>query len=277
MRILSIIGTRPEAVKMAPVIKQLESTGAVSSYVCVTAQHRNLLDQVLSVFEITPDFDLNLMRANQSLFELTSEVLTNLEPLLKRLNPDWILVQGDTTTAMAASLAAFYQKIPLGHIEAGLRTRDKYQPYPEEINRRITIIIADFHFAPTESARDNLLREGIAGNRVLVTGNPVIDAIQSVSQMPEPAQIAELLASFNLSSPLNQQIPAQRMVLVTAHRRENFGAQIENICYALDRLADMYQGTVKFVYPVHPNPNIQEPVYRLLSQNENIFLVPPLA
>jgi len=261
LRILSIFGTRPEAVKMAPVIHELARTPDIKSWVCVTAQHREMLDQVLNLFAITPDVDLDLMHPDQTLAEMTARVFTHLDPVLADLKPDWILVQGDTTTVMASALLAYYHQIKVGHVEAGLRTGDKWQPFPEEINRRVAGVIADLHFAPTDWSRDNLLRENIPDSQIVVTGNPVIDALHWVSNQPAP------------------QLPipeSPRYVLVTAHRRENHGAPLAEICAALLQLAEIYQDDVRFVYPVHLNPNVQEPVYRLLSNLPNISLLPPL-
>jgi UDP-N-acetylglucosamine 2-epimerase (non-hydrolysing) len=277
LRVLSIFGTRPEAVKMAPVVRLLADTKGIESIVCVTAQHRQMLDQVLDLFRITPDIDLDLMRPNQSLAELTAAVFTHLDPVLERLAPDWVLVQGDTTTVMAASLAAYYRRIRVGHVEAGLRTHDKWQPFPEEINRRVAGVTADLHFAPTEWSRQNLLREGVSPECVLVTGNPVIDALQTVARRPPPPEVLDLLECLDIPvEPLDHAVAAPRLVLVTAHRRENFGEPIENICAALASLAKTYQGRVQIVYPVHLNPNIQEPVYRLLRNQAHITLLPPL-
>ncbi len=246
---------------MAPVVRKLQSTPEIKSWVCVTAQHREMLDQVLNLFEIFPDIDLDLMRPDQSLAEITASVFTHLDPILRDIKPDWILVQGDTTTVMASSLAAYYHQIKVGHVEAGLRTDDKWQPFPEEINRRVASVTADLHFAPTNWSRRNLLRENVPDTNIVVTGNPVIDALRWVSNLPEP------------------QLPiptAERYVLVTAHRRENHGQPLEAICTALAKLANIYQDDVQFVYPVHLNPNVQRPVYRLLSQIPNISLLPPL-
>jgi UDP-N-acetylglucosamine 2-epimerase (non-hydrolysing) len=235
-----------------------------------------MLDQVLDVFQIVPNFDLDLMRPSQSLAEVTAAVFQNLDPVLDQIKPDWILIQGDTTTVMSAAILAYYHRIRVGHVEAGLRTHDKWQPFPEEINRRVAGVVADLHFAPTEWSRGNLLRENVPPERIVVTGNPVIDALQSVAQMPAPQEAIDLLNK--LSIPL--QIPApkgsRRLVLVTAHRRENFGQPLENICGALNKLAKHYGKHVQFVYPVHLNPNVQEPVYRLLGETKNITLLPPL-
>jgi UDP-N-acetylglucosamine 2-epimerase (non-hydrolysing) len=266
-KILSIIGTRPEAIKMAPVIRELMGRGEkILSRVCVTAQHREMLDSVLKLFEIRPDHDLNLMRDNQSLSQLTSAAISGLDSVMRQEKPDWILVQGDTTTVLAAGLTGFYHQIRIGHVEAGLRSGQKYQPFPEEINRRVAGVVADAHFAPTEEARQNLLREGVAESAIHVTGNPVIDALHFIAAMP-----------FNiLQSPLAG-IPAQkRWVLVTAHRRENFGAPLERICDALRQLAGRYAGSVQLIYPVHMNPNVEKPVRKMLGGIENISLLPPL-
>jgi UDP-N-acetylglucosamine 2-epimerase (non-hydrolysing) len=272
LRVLSIFGTRPEAVKMAPVVRALNENPAVESLVCVTAQHRQMLDQVLELFQIQADVDLDLMQPDQSLAQLTAAVFTHLDPVLKRLRPDWVLVQGDTTTVMAAALLAYYNRIAIGHVEAGLRTGDKWQPFPEEINRRVAGVTADLHFAPTQWSRQNLLHEGVPPDQVLVTGNPVIDALQSVSQMPATPEVRDLLQRLGLDGSASTQ---PRLVLITAHRRENFGEPLENICQALRSLAQRYS-QVRFVYPVHLNPNVQEPVYRLLGEVENISLLPPL-
>lgn len=278
LRVLSIFGTRPEAVKMAPIVRALAQHPTIESLVCVTAQHRQMLDQVLDLFAITPDIDLDLMRPDQTLAQLSAAVFTHLDPVLERLHPDWVLVQGDTTTVMTASLAAYYRRIRVGHVEAGLRTYDKWQPFPEEINRRVAGVTADLHFAPTEWARQNLLREGIPSHQVLVTGNSVIDALQQVASLPTPHSVTDLLVRLGMAGQMNDRslTTSRRLVLVTAHRRENFGTPIHQICAALAQLAEHYQGSVQFVYPVHLNPNIQEPVYRLLGGVPHITLLPPL-
>lgn len=269
IRVLSIFGTRPEAVKMAPVVQALSQTEGIQSYVCVTAQHRQMLDQVLELFNIVPDIDLNLMRPNQSLAELTANILTHVEPVLKDLRPDWVLVQGDTTTVMTTALACYYNQIRVGHVEAGLRTHDKWQPFPEEINRRIAGVVADLHFAPTEHARQNLLKEGVADWRVVMTGNPVIDALNSIVERPAPPETQALLEKLKIGA-------GRELILVTAHRRENFGRPLEEICHALRNLAERYSERVELVYPVHLNPNVQEPVNRLLGNIANITLLPPI-
>jgi UDP-N-acetylglucosamine 2-epimerase (non-hydrolysing) len=297
LRVLSIFGTRPEAVKMAPVVQELARTPGITPLICVTAQHRQMLDQVLGLFNLTPDIDLDLMRPNQSLAALTAAIFTGLDPVLVDVKPDWILVQGDTTTVMASALAAFYRGIRVGHIEAGLRTDDKWQPFPEEINRRVASVVADLHFAPTEWSRQNLLRENIPAEQIIVTGNPVIDALQAVVKLPPTKEVLQFLKQIGteeiltpspypckgegsatlpgmLSGEAGMQTP--RMVLVTAHRRENFGQPLEDICTALENLARTYGDTLRIVYPVHLNPNVQEPVYRRLSGIPNIHLLPPL-
>lgn len=272
MKILSILGTRPEAVKMAPVIRALQADPRFESMVCVTAQHRQMLDQTLQFFQITPDFDLNLMRPNQSLPALTAAALQALDPVLTQTRPDWILAQGDTTTVMAAALMAYYHKIRFGHVEAGLRTGDKFAPFPEEINRRLAGVMADLHFAPTEWARQNLLREGVPPEKILVTGNPVIDALRWAANQPfDPVSLL----------PLGLDLPAiesagRQIVLITAHRRENFGAPLAAIFQAIRALAQRRQGQTEFIYPVHLNPQVQEPARRLLSGQPNIHLIAPL-
>ncbi len=288
LRVLSIFGTRPEAVKMAPVVRELARTPGITPLICVTAQHRQMLDQVLDLFNLKPDIDLDLMRHNQSLAALTAAIFTGLDPVLQDVKPDWILVQGDTTTVMAAALAAFYRGIRVGHVEAGLRTDDKWQPFPEEINRRVASVAADLHFAPTEWSRQNLLRENILAEQIIVTGNPVIDALQTVAKLPLTEEAMQILRQVGMEetlapnamnpgmSPGKTKIHAPRMVLVTAHRRENFGQPLEDICTALETLAQNYGDALRIVYPVHLNPNVQEPVYRRLSGIPNIHLLPPL-
>ncbi len=271
LRVMTIFGTRPEAVKMAPVIKRLQSfSEKIETCVCVTAQHREMLDQVLDIFQIVPDIDLDLMRPDQSLAALTARIFTDLDPALASFNPDWVLVQGDTVTVMAAALLGYFNRIKVGHVEAGLRTFDKWQPFPEEINRRLAGVVADLHFAPTENNRQNLLHEGIPGDIIVVTGNPAIDALQIVTRQPAPQATVDLLARAGVEP------GDRRLVLVTAHRRENFGEPIQDICRALKRLATEYQDEITLIYPVHLNPNIQEPVYKLLADVENIILLPPM-
>lgn len=260
-KILCIVGTRPEAVKMAPVIKVLQNQKGVALQVVATAQHREMLDQVLSLFNIQPDHDLNMMRPNQSLASLTARLIEGLDELFRRIKPDVVLAQGDTTTVMVAALAAFYQKALFGHIEAGLRTGDLNNPFPEEMNRIVAGRLARWHFTPTVSARDNLLREGIADSVIHVTGNTVIDALLDVSSR-----------SVEVGLDLT---PTQRVILVTAHRRENFGQPLLNIIQALQQIAAA-NPDVQIVYPVHPNPNIFEPVHQGLASLPNITLCQPL-
>ncbi len=272
MKVLSVFGTRPEAVKLAPVVRRLATTAGIVSRVCVTAQHRQMLDQVLRLFEIRPDYDLDLMREDQGLAELSAAIFTHLDPVYEDFKPDWVLVQGDTTTVAIAALLAYYRHIRVGHVEAGLRTFDKWQPFPEEINRRVAGITADLHFAPTEWTRQNLLREGIDDRLIAVTGNPVIDALQFVAQQPEPEEVKRLIGQLGVAG--GSPGKGRRLVLVTAHRRENFGQPLEAVCEALKGLAE--RDDIAIVYPVHLNPNVQEPVNRLLGGVPNIRLLPPL-
>lgn len=252
---------------MAPVVQRLAQTPGIESLVCVTAQHREMLDQVLNLFGIHPDVDLDLMKPDQSLAQITAAIFTHLDPVLKDIKPDWILAQGDTTTVMATALLAYYNQVKFGHIEAGLRTGDKFQPFPEEINRRVAGVAADLHFAPTEWSKQNLLREDVPVEHIFVTGNPVIDALKQVAEKPAPEQITRLLEPFGDA----------RLILVTAHRRENFGQPLENICDALKSLAETYGNSLHIIYPVHLNPNVQNTVYpRLGKLSEFITLLPPL-
>jgi UDP-N-acetylglucosamine 2-epimerase (non-hydrolysing) len=276
IRVLSIFGTRPEAVKMAPVVRCLKRTQGIEALVCVTAQHRQMLDQVLELFEIHPDLDLNLMQPNQSLAQLTASIFTRLDPVLADIRPDWVLIQGDTTTVMAAALLSYYHRIKVGHVEAGLRTGDKWQPFPEEVNRHVAGIVADLHFAPTEWSRQNLLKENVPAKQILVTGNTVIDALHYVADKPVNQQTLDLINQLGLSGTDRPWRALPRLVLVTAHRRENFGKPLEQICMALKELAEHYQGGIQIVYPVHLNPNVQEPVYQILGEVPWITLLPPL-
>ncbi len=252
---------------MAPVVLELKRTPGIDSYVCVTAQHRQMLDQVLDLFAIRPDADLDLMREDQSLAEISAAIFTHLDPVFEQTKPDWVLVQGDTTTVAVAVLAAYYRRIRVGHVEAGLRTHDKWQPFPEEINRRVAGVVADLHFAPTEWARQNLLKEGVPNSAIEVTGNPVIDALQTVARLPEPKEVGDLLGRLGICP------GGKRLILVTAHRRENFGRPLEQICTALRELAG--RSDVEIFYPVHLNPNVQTPVQRLLGNTEHVTLLPP--
>jgi UDP-N-acetylglucosamine 2-epimerase (non-hydrolysing) len=266
LKVLTVFGTRPEAVKLAPVIRELARyPERITSRVCVTAQHRDMLDQVLRVFGIQPDFDLDIMHDNQTPTQVAASVLARMEGILGDERPDWVLVQGDTTTVAAAALAAFYARCRIGHVEAGLRTGDRWQPFPEEINRRVAGVIADRHFAPTALAVQNLLREDVPAERIVQTGNPGIDALHWITAQPPPPEIDDLLT------------PNARTILVTAHRRENFGEPLESICLALRDLVERYSGSVRVVYPVHPNPNVWGPVHQLLGDVPWITLRPPLA
>jgi len=276
MKVLLAFGTRPEAIKMAPLVKVLESDPAFNVIVAVTAQHREMLDQVLELFEITPDYDLNIMKSGQDLYDVSSAVLLGMRDVLKESQPDIVLVHGDTATTFAASLAAFYARIPVGHVEAGLRTHDLYSPWPEEANRQLTGRIAQWHFAPTARNRRDLLAEQVNENQILETGNTVIDALQWVTQKIESsdelkAAISEKLQQAGLTTSLSD----KRYVLITGHRRENFGQGFDNICSALKQLAESYPD-VHFVYPVHLNPNVQKPVRSLLADLSNVHLIEPL-
>lgn len=269
IKVLSVFGTRPEAIKIAPIVRLLTQTPGVESRVCVTAQHRQMLDQVLALFQIQPDYDLDLMRDNQSLAEISASIFTHLDPVLTDLKPDWVLVVGDTATVVTTSLLAYYRRIKVGHIEAGLRTHNKWHPFPEELNRRIATVIADLHFAPTEWSKANLLREGIDEKNIVITGNPVIDAMNFVVKQEEPQEITALLERLGA-----RRLATKRLILVTAHRRENFGKPFENICRAIKELAT--REDVEIVYPVHLNPNVQEPVHRILKGLPRVTLLPPL-
>ena len=265
-KILTIFGTRPEAIKLAPVIKELERRNDVFvSKVCVTAQHREMLDPFLQLFGINPDWDLNIMQPNQSLFDITAKALIKLKEVLEKEKPDLVLVQGDTTTTFTAALAAYYLKIKVGHVEAGLRTLDKYNPFPEELNRRLVGHIADLHFAPTKRAKENLLFEGIPEGSIFVTGNTVVDALFMI--------LARTTSEDYLPKALSQ--PDRKLILVTAHRRESFGEGIANICLALKEIVKRVPD-VEIVYPVHLNPNVREPVYRMLGGVERVHLIEPL-
>lgn len=270
MKLLSVFGTRPEAIKMAPLALQLARDASFDARVCVTAQHREMLDQVLSLFELSPDYDLNLMQPGQTLPGLTAAILTGMDQVLSEFKPDKVLVHGDTATTFAVTLASYYHRISVGHVEAGLRTGNLYSPWPEEGNRKLTGVIAASHFAPTETARNNLLREGVAPESIVVTGNTVIDALLDVSARLQPGSALE--------ADLKQQFGFldgdKRLVLVTGHRRESFGGGFERICEALRRIADA-NPDVEVLYPVHLNPNVQEPVNRLIGDQPNIHLIEP--
>lgn len=270
MKLLTVFGTRPEAIKMAPLIKALESSAAFENRVCVTAQHRQMLDQVLQLFDISPHYDLDLMRPGQTLPQLTSQIIHGIDSVLAHYQPDWVLVHGDTTTTMATSLAAYYRQAGVAHVEAGLRTHNLYSPWPEEGNRQITGRLAGLHFAPTEESRQNLLREGADTVSIHVTGNTVIDALLSVSRRidTDTALYNELAGRFPFLD------PAKRLILVTGHRRENFGAGFEAMCQALKDIAS--EPGVQVVYPVHLNPQVQEPVRRILGDCAQVHLIEPL-
>ena len=279
IKVLFVFGTRPEAIKMVPVIQEMKSQSPkFKVVVCVTAQHREMLDQVLSLFNIKPEYDLNIMTKRQSLPQLTANIILKATEVMKKENPDIVFVQGDTTTTFAAAQAAFYLKIPIAHIEAGLRTGDKYSPFPEEINRRLTSVMADFHFAPTERAKRNLIAEDYKESSIFVTGNTVIDALLTVirSQKPEVRKKSlekHFQEKWNLI--LSNDSDNSKLILVTGHRRESFGEGFKRICEALRILAEN-NPDVQIVYPVHLNPNIQEPVYSILGDIDNIHLISPL-
>ena len=276
MKVLSVFGTRPEAIKMAPLVKALAEDSFFDSKVCVTAQHREMLDQVLELFEITPDYDLNLMKPGQDLYDITSGVLLGLRDVLRDFKPDIVLVHGDTATTFAATLAAFYQQIPVGHVEAGLRTGNMYSPWPEEANRVLTGRLAAAHFAPTERNQKALLQESVAADKIIITGNTVIDALQWVVQkIDQSPELKQRIEAVLRQAGLDAAVLKKRYVLVTGHRRENFGEGFENICNALGELATANPDT-HFIYPVHLNPNVQEPVKRLLGGLDNVHLIQPL-
>ena len=270
IKTLIVFGTRPEAIKLVPLIKLLQQDSAFELKICNTAQHRQMLDQVLRLFEIAPDYDLDLMQAEQDLGDLTSRILQKMHAVLSKFRPHLVIVHGDTTTSFATSLAAFYQKIPVAHVEAGLRTYQRYSPFPEEINRRLTAVLAQWHFAPTFSAKQHLLNEGIPAGQIWVTGNTVIDTLQQTLQkiQQNPALVQQCASCYPF---LKQD---KKLILVTGHRRESFGDGVEQICLAIAKLAHQYQD-VQFVYPVHLNPHVQAPVYRLLGNIENVFLIKP--
>ncbi len=274
MKVMVVFGTRPEAIKMAPLVKGLQArAGEIETVVCVTAQHREMLDQVLKLFDIVPEHDLNIMKPGQDLFDITSNILLGLKGVLQQEKPDLVLVHGDTTTTLATSLAAYYARVPVGHVEAGLRTGNKHSPFPEEMNRKLTGSIADIHFAPTAASRDNLLREGISADAIHVTGNTVIDALLAVVDKlrNDEALKAELAQRFAF---LN---PQRRLILVTGHRRENFGEGFQNICEALADIAAEHDD-VEILYPVHLNPNVRQPVKDILAARglANVHLIEPV-
>lgn len=268
-KVLLVFGTRPEAIKMAPLVLEMQKRKELNVEVCVTAQHREMLDQVLELFDLAPDYDLDLMQPGQDLYDITTKALLGLKTVLEQSKPDLVLVHGDTTTTFASSLAAFYQKVPVGHVEAGLRTGNIYSPWPEEINRKLTGSLTKFHFAPTSKAQNNLLKENIDGDNVFVTGNTVIDALIQVQK-----RISE---DHDLNQKLSSQFefidPNKKLILVTGHRRESFGDGFENICRALRTIAE--QPDVQVLYPMHLNPNVREPVNRILKGIDNVFLIEP--
>ena len=274
-KILLVFGTRPEAIKMAPLVKAFEKETSIISKVCVTAQHREMLDQVLELFDIKPDYDLDLMKPGQDLYDITSNVLLGLKNVLSDFKPDVVLVHGDTTTTSSASLAAFYQQIKVGHVEAGLRTHDIYSPFPEEVNRQITGILASYHFAPTTTSRGNLLRENKDEKNIIVTGNTVIDALFLALEKIKNDKDLELKIKNQISN-FNYEIKDdKKIILVTGHRRENFGDGFINICEALKTIATN-NPDIDIVYPVHLNPNVQKPVKEILSDTPNVYLIDPL-
>lgn len=273
-KVLLVFGTRPEAIKMAPLVKAFDKEKTIESKVCVTAQHREMLDQVLEIFEIKPDFDLNIMKSGQDLYDITSKVLLGLRDKFEEFKPDIVLVHGDTTTCSSASLAAFYSKIKVGHIEAGLRTHNIYSPFPEEGNRLLTGVLANYHFAPTTTSRDNLLKENKNPNDILVTGNTVIDALfLALNKIEQNDELkSKIVNSINSQYKLQNN---KKIILVTGHRRENFGEGFINICEALKTIA-LSNPDIDIVYPVHLNPNVQKPVHEILSDTSNVYLINPL-
>lgn len=266
IKVLSIFGTRPEAIKMAPLVKALEKHPSFESKVCVTAQHREMLDQVLNIFDIKPDYDLDIMKNRQTLAEITTNALIGLEQIIREVKPDIVLVHGDTTTTFVGSLAAFYSKVKVGHVEAGLRTFNKYFPFPEEINRKLTGVLADLHFAPTDNSKANLLREGIAEEDIFITGNTAIDALKTTVKK-----------EFQFYNPVLKELEAsnKRVILVTAHRNENIGEPLRNICKALKYIAEKYED-VEIVYTLHKNPAVREIAYEILSNCDRVNLLDTL-
>ena len=262
MKVLVVLGTRPEAIKLAPIILELGQRSETESIVVATSQHREMLHQVLVLFDIKPDYDMDLMLPDQTLYDVTGKAIQGFESVIKQANADFIVVQGDTTTSFIGALAGYYEKIPIGHVEAGLRTQNKYAPFPEEMNRRMVSVLADYHFAPTTGNRDNLLKEGVSNDRIVVTGNTVIDALYRAVDM-------------EYSEDMLSEEDYDKLILITAHRRENFGPPLENICLAIRKLATIYP-KILFVYPVHYNPNVQKPVKAHLGNIKNVRLLDPL-
>jgi len=280
-KVLIVFGTRPEAIKMAPVVKALQvNAEKFVTKVCVTAQHREMLDQVLEIFDIKPDYDLNLMKSDQDLYDISSRVLVGMRSVLSDFKPDIVLVHGDTTTSTMAALAAFYNQIPVGHVEAGLRTHNIYSPWPEEMNRQLTGRIATYHFAPTKLAQENLLREGIPSEKIFVTGNTVIDALNmALGKIHENKEIQEnirrKIKSYGYNNLELVEKVERKLILITGHRRENFGSGFENMCSAIREIA-MSNTNFDLIYPVHLNPNVQRPVHEILDGIANVYLIPPL-
>lgn len=270
MKVLTVFGTRPEAIKMAPLVHKLADDDRFEAKVCVTAQHREMLDQVLALFEIQPDYDLNLMKPGQDLTDITCGILQGLKPVLDEFEPDYVLVHGDTATTFATTLAAYYKQVKVGHVEAGLRTGNLYSPWPEEGNRKLTGALANTHFVPTLTSKENLIKEDIDANKITITGNTVIDALLDVKKrLDEDVSLQKSLAAkFNFLD------IDSKMVLITGHRRESFGDGFERICQAIANLASEFP-QVQFVYPMHLNPNVREPVNRLLAEKENVYLIEP--
>ena len=266
IRVMSIFGTRPEAIKMAPLVKQLQKQKEIESIVCVTAQHREMLDQVLEVFDLQPDYDLNIMRKSQTLSEITTRALNGLHEVIESVKPDIVLVHGDTTTTFAGALAAYYNQVKVGHVEAGLRTYDKYQPFPEEMNRRLTGSLTDLHFSPTKLAKEHLLKENVSENSIFITGNTVIDALKTTVKKDYRFSVEEL-NTIDFES--------KKVIAVTAHRRENLGEPLKDICNAIRQIADENED-VEFVYAVHKNPAVTKPVHEILGNHKRIHLLEPL-
>lgn len=262
IKVMTVFGTRPEAIKMAPLVKELEYRDEIESIVCVTAQHRQMLDQVLETFNITPDHDLNIMEHGQTLVDVTTRALQSLDEVIKQVKPDIVLVHGDTTTTLSGSLAAFYNQVAVGHVEAGLRTYDKYSPFPEEVNRKVTGVIADFHFAPTETSRDNLLKESIQEDTIYVTGNTAIDALKTT-------------VKEDYSNEIIKSIGSDRMILLTAHRRENLGDNIRSIFSAINRIVEEFED-VQVVYPIHMNPLVRQTADEIFNRNVRVKIIEPL-
>lgn len=270
IKVLSIFGTRPEAIKMAPLVKALNAAEGIDAKVCVTAQHREMLDQVLELFEIVPDYDLNIMKPGQSLYDVTTNILLGLKPILEEFKPDLVLVHGDTSTTLSASLAAFYQQIPVGHVEAGLRTGNLSSPWPEEGNRKLTGAITKLHFAPTQTSQQNLLNEAVSADDIVITGNTVIDALLQV--VDKVKTDSALISTLKVKFPELDE--TKKLILVTGHRRESFGGGFERICEALVEIATAHPDT-QILYPMHLNPNVREPVNRILKNVDNVHLIEP--